>query len=138
MKGAFFAARAAAGIMKEQGAGRIINTASVAGQVATRSGVVYSMTKAAVIQMTRTLALEWGKFGINVNAIAPWYIKTPLTATVLADPRFAAEVLSRTIIKRLGEPEDLVGAVVYLASPASAYITGQTLFVDGGMTIYGF
>ena len=137
-KGAFYVAQAAARMMKESGGGRIINIASIAGQMACRSGVIYSMTKAAVIQMTKTLALEWGKFGINVNAIGPWYVKTSLTEKLLENKDLVAEIMSRTILKRLEQPEDLVGAAIFLASEASSYITGQTMFVDGGLTVYGF
>lgn len=138
LKSAFLFSQAAGRHMKEQGAGRIINIASVAGQVALRTGVVYGSTKAAMMQMTKILALEWGKFGINVNAIGPWYFKTPLTEKLLSDPDYLHDILSRTPLKRVGELEDLVGPAVFLASDAAAYITGQTLFVDGGMTIYGF
>lgn len=138
LKSAFLFSQAAGRHMKEQGSGRIINIASVAGQVALRTGVVYGSTKAAMMQMTKILALEWGKFGINVNAIGPWYFKTPLTEKLLADEEYLNDILSRTPLKRVGELEDLVGPAVFLASDAAAYITGQTLFVDGGMTIFGF
>ena len=138
MKGAFFSSQAAAKVMREHGGGRIITIASIAGLVACRSGVVYSMTKAAVIQMTKTLALEWGRYGIRVNAIGPWCVKTQMTEKLLEDQDLVAEILSRTIIKRMEVPEDLVGPAIFLASDASSYITGQTLFVDGGLTIYGF
>jgi NAD(P)-dependent dehydrogenase (short-subunit alcohol dehydrogenase family) len=124
--------------MKESGGGRIINISSVAGHVALQTGVVYGASKAALIQMTKTLALEWGKHGIHVNAIGPWYFKTPLTEKLLADESYLNKILDRTPLKRVGELEDLVGPAVFLASDASNYITGQTLFVDGGMTIYGF
>lgn len=138
LKSAFLCAQIAGGHMKEQGYGRIINIASVAGQVALRTGVVYAATKAAMIQMTKVLALEWGKFGINVNSIGPWYFKTSLTEKILANPDFLADVIARTPLQRVGELEELVGPAVFLASDAANYVTGQTLFVDGGMTIYGF
>lgn len=138
LKSAFFLSQVAGGHMKEHGGGRIINITSVAGHVALRTGVVYASTKAALIQMTKVLALEWGKYGINVNAIGPWYFRTPLTEKLLADKEYLREILDRTPLKRVGELEDLVGPAVFLSSDASKYITGQTLFVDGGMTIYGF
>ncbi len=124
--------------MKESGGGRIINIASVAGTTALRTGVVYAATKAAMIQMTKNLALEWGEYGIQVNSIGPWYFKTPLTEKLLSDEKYLNDILSRTPLKRVGELPELVGPAVFLASDASSYVTGQTLFVDGGMTIYGF
>lgn len=138
LKSAFLCAQIVGQSMKEQGYGRIINIASVAGHVALRTGVVYAATKAAMIQMTKVLALEWGKFGINVNSIGPWYFKTTLTEKILANPDFLADVIARTPLQRVGELEELVGPAVFLASDAANYVTGQTLFVDGGMTIYGF
>lgn len=138
LKSAFLCSQIVGEQMKEQAYGRIINIASVAGQVALRTGVVYAATKAAMIQMTKVLALEWGKFGINVNSIGPWYFKTPLTETILANPDFLADIIARTPLRRIGELEELVGPAVFLASDAANYVTGQTLIVDGGMTIYGF
>jgi NAD(P)-dependent dehydrogenase (short-subunit alcohol dehydrogenase family) len=135
---AFMMAQETAKVMKEQGKGKIINITSVGGHVALRTGVVYASTKAALIQMTKTLALEWAQYGININAVGPWYFKTPLTEKLLADEDYLNDILSRTPIKRVGELEDLAGPVVFLAGEGANYITGQTLFVDGGMTIYGF
>jgi NAD(P)-dependent dehydrogenase (short-subunit alcohol dehydrogenase family) len=138
LKSAFLFSQLVGKRMKEQGSGRIINIASVGGHVALRTGVVYGATKAAMIQMTKILALEWGKYGIQVNAIGPWYFNTPLTEKLLADPIYLGEIVSRTPMQRVGELQELVGPAVFLASDAASYITGQTLFVDGGMTIYGF
>jgi NAD(P)-dependent dehydrogenase (short-subunit alcohol dehydrogenase family) len=138
LKSAFLFSQLVGKRMKEQGSGRIINIASVGGHVALRTGVVYGATKAAMIQMTKILALEWGKYGIQVNAIGPWYFNTPLTEKLLADPVYLGEIVSRTPLQRVGELQELVGPAVFLASDAASYITGQTLFVDGGMTIYGF
>ncbi|WP_027724476.1 SDR family NAD(P)-dependent oxidoreductase [Tuberibacillus calidus] len=135
---AFMMAQETAKVMKDQGKGKIINITSVGGHVALRTGVVYAATKAAIIQMTKNLAMEWAQYGINVNAIGPWYFKTPLTEKLLADKAYLNDILARTPIKRVGELEDLVGPVVFLAGDGADYITGQTLFVDGGMTIYGF
>jgi NAD(P)-dependent dehydrogenase (short-subunit alcohol dehydrogenase family) len=138
LKSAFMLSQLAGQHMKENGGGRIINIASVAGHVALQTGVVYGASKAALIQMTKTLALEWGKHDIQVNAIGPWYFKTPLTEKLLNDEAYLNRILDRTPLKRVGELEELVGPAVFLASDAANYITGQTLFVDGGMTIYGF
>ena len=96
---------------------------------------IYCASKAAVAHLTRCLAVEWGRHGINVNAIAPTFIRTPGTAAALSDPAFAADVLERIAgLHRVGEPVDVAGAVVYLAAPASALVTGTTLMVDGGWT----
>ena len=130
--------QAAGRIMCEQRYGRIVNIASVAGLVALRTGVAYGASKSGVIHMTRVLALEWSKYGVNINAIAPWYFRTPLTEKLLDDPAFLQEVLSRTPSGRIGNAEDLVGPAIFLASDAAAYISGQTIAVDGGMSVYGF
>ncbi|MCQ6266908.1 glucose 1-dehydrogenase [Fictibacillus sp. WQ 8-8] len=138
LRSAFYFSQEAAKLMKSQGNGRIINISSVAGHVALRTGVVYASTKAAMIQMTKNLALEWGPYGINVNSIGPWYFRTPLTAELLADENYLNDILSRTPLNRVGELAELVGPAVFLSSDAGSYCTGQTLFVDGGMTVYGF
>jgi NAD(P)-dependent dehydrogenase (short-subunit alcohol dehydrogenase family) len=138
LKSAFMISQEAGKIMKEQNSGRIITIASVAGHVALRTGVVYAATKAALIQMTKVLAFEWGKYNINVNSIGPWYFKTPLTEKLLQDEAYVNDILEVTPLKRVGELEELVGPAVFLASGAGSYVTGQTLFVDGGMTIQGF
>lgn len=137
LRSAFWFAQEAGRRMKENG-GRIITIASVAGAVALRTGVVYAATKAAIIQMTKNLALEWGQYGINVNAIGPWYFKTPLTEKLLADENYLSDILAVTPMNRVGELPELVGPAVMLASEAGSYINGQTLFIDGGMTIQGF
>ena len=139
LKSAFMMSQEVGKIMKEHGeGGKILNIASVAGHVALRTGVVYASTKAAMIQMTKVLALEWGKYGINVNSIGPWYFKTPLTENLLKDENYVNDILAVTPLQRIGELEELVGPAVFLASDAGNYVTGQTLFVDGGMTIHGF
>ncbi|KEO83044.1 SDR family NAD(P)-dependent oxidoreductase [Tumebacillus flagellatus] len=138
LKSAFLLSQAAAKEMKESGGGRIINIASVGGAVALRTGVVYGASKAALMHMTRILSLEWAQYGIRVNAIGPWYFKTPLTEKLLNDPQYLGEILDRTPMKRVGELPDLVGPTVFLASDASNYVTGQVLLVDGGMSVYGF
>jgi NAD(P)-dependent dehydrogenase (short-subunit alcohol dehydrogenase family) len=139
LKSAFMMAQEIGKIMKEQSTGgRIINISSVAGHIALRTGVVYASTKAAMIQMTKVLAMEWGQYGINVNSIGPWYFKTPLTEKLLADENYVRDILSVTPLKRVGELPELVGPVVFLSAEAGSYVSGQTLFVDGGMTIHGF
>ncbi|MFS0635570.1 glucose 1-dehydrogenase [Mesobacillus foraminis] len=139
LKSAFMMSQEVGALMKEQDTGgRIINIASVAGHVALRTGVVYASTKAAMIQMTKVLAMEWGQYGINVNSIGPWYFKTPLTEKLLADEEYLRDILAVTPLDRVGELPELVGPAVFLSSDAGSYVTGQTLFVDGGMTIHGF
>ncbi|MFC0523216.1 SDR family NAD(P)-dependent oxidoreductase [Pontibacillus salicampi] len=138
MRSAFFLSQYAAKAMKDNQSGKIINISSVAGEVALRTGVVYGMTKSAIQQMTKNVALEWGPYNIHVNAIGPWYFPTSLTEELLKDESYVNDILRRTPMNRLGDVKELAGAAVFLASEASNYITGQTLFIDGGMTIYGF
>lgn len=137
VKGLFFASQAAAKVMIDQGGhGRIINLSSQAGLVALPTEAIYCASKAAVSHLTRCLAVEWGRYGINVNAVAPTFIHTPGTADALADETFKADVVERiAALHRIGEPVDVTGAVVYLASPASSLVTGTTLVVDGGWTV---
>lgn len=116
----------------------VINISSVAGQNHLRTGAIYGMTKAALIQLTKNLACEWGKDKIRVNAIAPWYIRTPLAEQVLKNKDYAEEVISRTPLGRIGEPEEVARAVAFLAMPAASYITGQCLSVDGGFIVNAF
>jgi len=96
------------------------------------------MTKAAIIQMTKNLACEWASENIRVNAVAPWYIETPLAKQVLKDLDYLKSVLDRTPMKRIGKPTEVASAVAFLAMPASSYITGQCLAIDGGFSVYGF
>lgn len=135
VKGTFFASQAAARIMMAQKYGRIINLSSQAGFVALPEESVYCVTKAAISHMTRCLAVEWGKYGITVNAVGPTFIRTPGTEHCLSDPAFRAEVEERiAALHRIGEPAEVSGAVVFLASAAASLITGQTLMIDGGWT----
>jgi len=138
LRSAFELSRRAYPLLKKSGQGNIINISSVAGQTHLRTGSVYGMTKAALIQLTKNLAGEWAKDGIRVNAVAPWYIKTPLAETVLKNEDYYNEVISRTPMQKVGEPEDVSAAVAFLCMPAAKYITGQCISVDGGFTIYGF
>jgi NAD(P)-dependent dehydrogenase (short-subunit alcohol dehydrogenase family) len=135
LKGTFFASQAAGRIMIGQHGGRIINVSSQAGFVALPTESVYCMTKAGITHLTKCLAVEWGPHGINVNAVAPTFISTPGTNDALADPGFRAEVIERiAALHRIGEPMEVAGAVVFLASPAAALITGETILIDGGWT----
>jgi NAD(P)-dependent dehydrogenase (short-subunit alcohol dehydrogenase family) len=135
VKGVFFVSQAAGRVMIRQGYGRIVSLSSQAGFVALPGESVYCMSKAAVAHLTKCLAVEWGRHGITVNAVAPTFIRTPGTEADLADPAFEAEVIERVAaLHRIGEPMDVAGAVVFLASPAASLITGTTLLIDGGWT----
>lgn len=116
----------------------VVNIASVAGMTHMRTGAPYAMSKAAMIQLTRNLACEWAKDGIRVNCIAPWYIDTPLARTVLQDPDYLDEVLRRTPLGRIGQPEEVASSAAFLAMEAASYITGQCVAVDGGFMQLGF
>lgn len=135
LKGVFFVAQAVAKqALVPQGGGKIINIASQNGVIGYLYRAAYCSSKAGVVNLTRVLALEWAKYGINVNAIGPTFLETPLTKPMFENAEFKADVLSRIPLGRIGKPEDVVGAVVYLASPASDLVTGHTLLVDGGWT----
>ena len=125
-------------LLRRSKQGNIVNISSVAGQTSVRTGVVYGMSKAAMIHMTKYLAAEWALDGIRVNAVAPWYISTPLADAVLKDETYRSEVILRTPMKKIGEPGDVAATAAFLCMPAAAYITGQTISVDGGFTIHGF
>lgn len=133
--GTFFASQAAARVMIRQRRGRIINMSSQAGFVALPTESIYCMTKAAIAHLTKCLAVEWGKYNITVNAVAPTFIATPGTEGALADPVFRADTIERiAALHRIGEPMEVAGAVVFLASPAASLITGHTILIDGGWT----
>jgi NAD(P)-dependent dehydrogenase (short-subunit alcohol dehydrogenase family) len=135
LKGTFFASQAAGRVMIRQNSGRIVNISSQAGFIALPAESVYCMTKAAIVHLTRCLAVEWGKYNITVNAIAPTFIETPGTEECLADPAFRADVIERiAALHRIGQPMDVAGSVVFLASPAASLITGHTMLIDGGWT----
>ena len=134
LKGTFFVSQAAGKVMIKQKYGRIINLGSQAGLVALPTESIYCMTKAAILHLTKCLAVEWGQYNITVNAVAPTFINTPGTAEALEDAAFHADVLSRIALGRIGEPMEVAGAVVFLASPAASLITGGTLLIDGGWT----
>jgi len=135
LKGTFFASQAAARVMIRQKRGRIINMSSQAGFAALPGESVYCMTKAGIAHLTKCLAVEWGPYGITVNAVAPTFIHTPGTEEALADPAFRADVVERiAALHRIGEPMEVAGAVVFLASLAASLITGHTMLIDGGWT----
>jgi gluconate 5-dehydrogenase len=135
LHGVFYGMRTAARRWIEAGrSGTIVNLASFAGVVADPLSAPYAATKGAVVQLTRTCAVEWAPHGIRVNAIGPGYTRTPMTEPALGDPESLAAALAKTPLGRVAEPEDLVGAAVFLASDASAYVTGHVLMVDGGWT----
>ncbi|HEV3511126.1 MAG TPA: glucose 1-dehydrogenase [Candidatus Sulfotelmatobacter sp.] len=135
LKGTFFASQAAGRIMIRQNYGRIINIGSQAGFVALPSESIYCMTKAAISHLSKCLAVEWGKYNITVNAVAPTFIRTPGTENYLANPKARADVIERiAALHRIGEPMDVAGAVVFLASKAASLITGETILIDGGWT----
>jgi NAD(P)-dependent dehydrogenase (short-subunit alcohol dehydrogenase family) len=135
LKGTFFASQAVARLMIQQRSGKIINMSSQAGFAALPTESIYCMTKAGIAHLTKCLAVEWGKYGITVNAVAPTFIRTPGTESALADPTFRADTVERiAALHRIGEPMEVAGAVVFLASPAASLITGETILIDGGWT----
>jgi NAD(P)-dependent dehydrogenase (short-subunit alcohol dehydrogenase family) len=131
-KGSFLCARAAAGKMKDHGGGAIIQIASVLSFIGYPTAVAYTASKGAVAQMTRTLATEWARFNIRVNAIAPGFIRTPMNEAILKSEEYLRPVIAKIPLGRAGEPEEIVGTVIYLASDASRFVTGSVIVVDGG------
>lgn len=135
LKGTFFASQAVGRVMIRQKSGRIINLSSQAGFAALPTESVYCMTKAAIAHLTKCLAVEWGKYNITVNAVAPTFIHTPGTDGALANPEFRSDVIERiAALHRIGEPMEVAGAIVFLASSAASLITGETILIDGGWT----
>ncbi len=136
LTGIFLVAQAVAvTAMIPQKAGKIINTSSMQAFVGRKRGAAYTASKSGVVGLTKVLANDWGPHNIRVNSLAPSNLDTPMTAPMLNDPERKQMALSRTPLGRLGQPEDLVGAVVFLASRASNYVTGQTLLVEGGRSV---
>jgi len=135
LKGTFFASQAAGRVMIKQKKGTIINMSSQAGFVALPTESIYCMTKAGIAHLTKCLAVEWGKYNITVNAVGPTFIHTPGTESALAAKAFHADTVARiAALHRIGEPMEVAGAVVFLASPAASLITGETILIDGGWT----
>ncbi|MGI6632571.1 MAG: SDR family NAD(P)-dependent oxidoreductase [Bacillota bacterium] len=138
LRGLFFMSQAAARVMIEsKKGGRIINIGSVFGRVGSEIGAsVYHASKGGIVVLTRALACEWAKYGILVNAIGPGFIKTEMTKSVQEAPELYRLLRDRHALKRFGTPDELAGAVVYFASDASKFVTGQNLYVDGGFTAW--
>ena len=134
LKGLFFMSQRVGRRMVNAGAGKIVNIASQNGVIGYYRRAAYCSSKAGVVNLTRVLALEWAPHGITVNAVGPTFILTPLTQSTFDDPALREDLLKRIPLGRVGRPEDVVGAVVFLASPAADLITGHTLLVDGGWT----
>jgi NAD(P)-dependent dehydrogenase (short-subunit alcohol dehydrogenase family) len=134
LTGTFICCQAAGAIMLRQGSGCLINICSTHGHVGSyvHKAAAYNASKAGVVNLTRSLALEWGDRGVRVNGISPGALATELMTTRLADPEYVRKTLERLAIKRIGQPEDVVGAALFLASPAAAWLTGQIMAVDGG------
>ena len=134
LKGLFFLSQQVGRHMREAGGGKIINMSSIMGVVGYYQRAAYCSSKAAVVNLTRVLAIEWAPFKINVNAIGPTFVVTPLTQPYFDDPEKKEELVSRIPWGRAGQPEDIVGAAVFLASDAAELVTGHTMLVDGGYT----
>jgi dehydrogenase/reductase SDR family protein 4 len=134
LKGLFFLSQAVAKVMRGKGGGRIINVASVAG-ITPDILPIYSISKAGVIMATKVMAQQWAPYNIRVNAIAPGLTKTRFSEALWKNPDILKIAMSRTPLARPAEPEEMVGAIIYLASDASSYVTGQVIAIDGGTTI---
>ncbi len=134
VKGLFFLSQAVAKIMREKGGGKIINVASIAGMTPDLLPI-YSISKSAVIMATKVMANEWAKYNIRANAIAPGVVRTRFSEALWKSPESLQRSTSLAPMGRIGEPEEMVGAVLYLASDASSYVTGQVIALDGGTTI---
>ena len=131
-------ARAAHPLLARHASSAIVNVGSVSGAIHVRTGAAYGMSKAALHQMTRNLACEWAEDGVRVNCVAPWYIRTRRTSDALADPDYYDEVVARTPMRRVGEPEEVAAVIAFLCLSASSYVTGECVAVDGGFLRYGF
>jgi len=131
---AFLVGRSVARRMLPRGRGKIINVCSVQSELARPGIAAYTAAKGGLRNLTRAMAAEWSGVGIQVNGLAPGYIRTEMTRSLAADPEFDTWVRNRTPARRWGNPEDLAGPAVWLASPASDFVTGQVIYVDGGMT----
>jgi NAD(P)-dependent dehydrogenase (short-subunit alcohol dehydrogenase family) len=134
LSGTFYCARAAARLMVAGGGGTIVNVSSIHGVAGMPRLAAYSASKGGTEALTRTLALEWAEYGIRVNAISPGYFKTEMTEGLRGNSRWREQLLDRIPLSRFGEPHELIPAVLFLASSASAYVTGSTLVIDGGWT----
>lgn len=135
---AYHFAQLAHPLLKASGKGSVIFVSSVAGVVAIRSGTLYAASKGAMNQITKNLACEWAKDGIRVNTVAPWYIKTDLANEVLKDDEFTTQVISRTPLRRVGEPFEVASVAAFLCLPTAGFVTGQVITIDGAMSVNGF
>jgi gluconate 5-dehydrogenase len=131
---AFYVGQAVARVMIKQKSGAIINICSVQSEMGRPAIAPYAASKGALKMLTKGMAIDWGKHGIRVNGLAPGYFKTDLNSALVADETFSSWLINRTPLKRWGDCEELVGAAVFLASPASSFVTGHVLYVDGGVT----
>lgn len=136
LKGLFFCAKAVGKVMIQQKKGKIINISSQSGSVGLPQRAAYCSSKGGVNLLTKVLAMEWAKYNVNVNAIAPTFIETPFTKPMFEKEGFREYVLGNIPLGRVGKPEDVVGAVIYLASDASDLVTGHILLIDGGWTAH--
>lgn len=136
LKSVFLMVKVVGGRMLEQRGGKIINISSVLGRMASSMALHYCVSKAGIIQMTRALALEWAPFNIHVNCIAPGFFETEMTKVQQEDEAHRKFLMFKIPLKRIGKPEEIVGTALFLASEASNYITGETIFVDGGYAIW--
>jgi len=138
LKSAYDLSRRFHSLLSNSGNGSIINISSVAGLTSLKTGSVYGMTKAALLQLTRNLAVEWASEGIRVNAVAPWYTRTPLVEKLFENQSYLQEILEKTPAGRVADPVEVARVVAFLSMPASSYITGQCVVVDGGFSINSF
>jgi NAD(P)-dependent dehydrogenase (short-subunit alcohol dehydrogenase family) len=136
LKGYFLVAQAVAPHLIARGYGKVVNVSSIFGAVGMNNQLAYASSKGGVVQMTKVMAIEWAPHGVRVNAVAPTYFETPLVAALRNDPERFRFINERTPMGRWGQPEELEGTVVWLASRASDFVTGQTVYVDGGWTIW--
>ena len=136
LKGLFFLSQAVARVMKAKGGGKIINVSSIDAFRPDRQIGIYAISKAAVIMATKVMAKEWAQYNIRVNAIAPGHVYTSLTGSYLSsEPEIEDRILKRTPLQRMEQPEEIVGGMIYLASDAASFVTGETLVIDGGMLV---